>query len=101
MDTTLGETTPAVTDQLGADALACSTGDAEVAAIAVVWDTGLAVVTSLRVNAYVPVLARTAATRAMALAVASRRVLAERLCLARGAVGETEVGSGVGEVTGG
>jgi hypothetical protein len=70
--TTLGETAPAVTDQLGADALACTTGDAEVAELAGVCAAGGAE-TSLRVRAYVPVLARTAATRAIAAASASLR----------------------------
>jgi hypothetical protein len=50
MATTLGDTAAAVTDQLGAEALACSTGDEEVVALAEVWAAGV-VVTSLRVTA--------------------------------------------------
>jgi hypothetical protein len=73
--TTLGETAPAVTDQLGAEALACRTGDAEVAELMGVCAAGAAA-TSLRVTAYVPALARTAATRAIAAASASLRGLA-------------------------
>jgi hypothetical protein len=92
MATTLGETTPAVTDQLGAEALACTTGDAEVVALAEVWATE-AVVTLLRVTAYVPVLARTAATKAMAPASASLRGLAERFGFAPGFVNEPGPGS--------
>jgi hypothetical protein len=39
MDTTLGETTAATADQLGAEVLVCGTGDEEVVALAEVWAT--------------------------------------------------------------
>src|SRR5450631_2680541 len=76
MATTLGETAPAVTDQLGAEALACTTGDAEVVELTRAGVAGAAA-TSVRVTAYVPALARTAATRAIAAASASLRGLAD------------------------
>jgi len=71
MATTLGETAPAVTDQLGAEASACATGAAALLVLAV--GDGA---TSVRVTAYVPVLASTAATMAMAPSSASLRGLA-------------------------
>jgi len=74
--TTLGETTEAVADQSGAEALACSTVDAEVVALAEVCAVGDGVVET-RVTAYVPVLARTAATTAMTASSASLRGLAD------------------------
>jgi hypothetical protein len=49
MATTLGETAPAVTAQLGANGLACSTGAGEVGALPKVCTVG-ADVTSVRVS---------------------------------------------------
>jgi len=75
MATTLGETAPAVTDQLGAEASACATGAAALLVlVAVLADRDES--TSVRVTAYVPVLASTAATMAMAPSSASLRGLA-------------------------
>jgi hypothetical protein len=65
MATTLGETTPAVTDQLGTEPLAWATGDWEVLAPVLIWATGENAI-SVPITAYVPALARTAATTAMA-----------------------------------
>jgi hypothetical protein len=75
MATTLGETTPAVADQFGADGVAWSPGDDEVVALATVCAAGDDPA-PVRVTAYVPPLARTAATSAMAPASASLRGLA-------------------------
>src|SRR5450631_314486 len=103
MATTLGETAPAVTDQLGAEALACRTGDAEGAELTDVW--AVCAATSVRVTAYVPALASTAATRAMAAASASLRGLADWVGLAPGCVtaagrDSVEAGGTTGEYAG-
>jgi hypothetical protein len=75
MDTTLGDTAAAMTDQLGAEETVCATSDAEAVAPAVGSAAGDGVVKT-RVTAYVPVLARTAARAAMTPSSASRRSLA-------------------------
>src|ERR1019366_5499888 len=91
MATTLGETTPAVTDQLGAEPLAWATGDWEVLAQVLIWATG-ADAPSVRVAAYVPALARTAVTTAMAPSSANLRGLADRTDVAPGWVNATGPG---------
>src|ERR1035437_7205273 len=77
MATKLGETTAAVADQLGAKALAWTTGDWAVLVPTLIWATG-AGAPSARVAAYVPALARTAVTTAMAPSSTIRRGLADR-----------------------
>jgi hypothetical protein len=79
MDTTLGDTVAAMTDQLGTDESACVTGDAETVALAVALGFVCAVgdcVVETRVTAYVPVLARAAARAATTPSSASLRSLA-------------------------
>jgi hypothetical protein len=79
MDTTLGDTAAAMTDQLGAEESACVTGDGKAVALAVALADVCAVgdcVVETRVTAYVPVLARTAARAAMSPSSASGRSLA-------------------------
>jgi len=75
MDTTLGDTAAAMTDQSGAEESARVTGDGEAVALGFVWAVGDCVV-ERRVTAYVPVLARTAARAAMTPSSASLRSLA-------------------------
>jgi hypothetical protein len=77
MDTTLGATAAAVTDQLGAEEPAWATSAAELAALVALVLACAAVdgVPSTRVTAYVPVLARMAARAAMAPSSANRRGL--------------------------
>src|SRR5471032_1491875 len=76
MATTLGDTAAAVTAQLGASALACPAGAADVVALVRV-STGEAVL-STRVTAYVPALDRIPASAAIATSSATLRVLAGR-----------------------
>jgi hypothetical protein len=71
--TTLGETVAAVTDQLGVVALP-PTWAGDVVGPALIWARGDEA-TSVRVTAYVPALARTAATTAIAPISASLRGL--------------------------
>jgi hypothetical protein len=73
MATTLGETASAVTVQLGAEESACATG---AAALLVVVRAEGDDSTSVLVTAYVPALASTAATTAIAPSSASLRDLA-------------------------
>src|SRR5450631_2238717 len=77
MATTLGETTAAVADQLGAEALTWATGDWAVLVPELIWATG-ASAPSARVAAYVPALARTAVATAMAPSSTILRGLADR-----------------------
>src|ERR1017187_8265176 len=82
MATTLGETTAAVTDQLGAEALAWATGAAEVVALATTEgasDATDGAPWSARVRAYVPALARTAARTATTHSSRNLRGLADLL----------------------
>jgi len=74
--TTLGETAAAVTDQLGADASAWTTGEAGLLGALTDVCAAAGASTSARVAAYVPELARTAARTATVPSSASLRGLA-------------------------